>query len=204
MQDYLAHHGILGMRWGVRRYQNEDGSLTPAGKQRVNKATQYEEDASSLSQEELNQRLNRLRQEKEYNRLNEEARIANMTPDELRAKEAREYGEKFARDTGRKILEGARDSVIQGLTEGGKQFISTSVNSALKATSTKAEQRRQDKKDKAVASNNVAKPVSGIPTTPTGWNSGSNRSYTVTNTNPYADKKKAASNRLKSYGYKYY
>lgn len=30
--NYLAHHGILGMRWGVRRYQNEDGSLTPAGK----------------------------------------------------------------------------------------------------------------------------------------------------------------------------
>lgn len=29
---YLAHHGILGQKWGIRRYQNEDGSLTPAGK----------------------------------------------------------------------------------------------------------------------------------------------------------------------------
>lgn len=30
----LSHHGIKGMKWGVRRYQNEDGSLTPAGKKR--------------------------------------------------------------------------------------------------------------------------------------------------------------------------
>lgn len=32
--EYLEHHGIPGMKWGVRRYQNEDGSLTAAGKSR--------------------------------------------------------------------------------------------------------------------------------------------------------------------------
>lgn len=33
----LKHHGIKGMRWGVRRYQNKDGSLTAAGKKRYDK-----------------------------------------------------------------------------------------------------------------------------------------------------------------------
>lgn len=34
--QYLEHHGILGMHWGVRRFQNPDGSLTAAGERRYN------------------------------------------------------------------------------------------------------------------------------------------------------------------------
>ena len=34
MRDRLQHHGIKGQKWGVRRFQNKDGSLTPAGKRR--------------------------------------------------------------------------------------------------------------------------------------------------------------------------
>lgn len=44
--DSLQHHGIKGMKWGVRRYQNKDGSLTPAGKKR---AAKLKEEYTSLT-----------------------------------------------------------------------------------------------------------------------------------------------------------
>lgn len=67
---YLMHFGIKGQKWGIRRYQNEDGSLTEEGKQRYNDRPESESwkksDAEHLSDEELRRRNNRLQAERQY------------------------------------------------------------------------------------------------------------------------------------------
>lgn len=50
MNDYIEHHGIKGMHWGIRRFQNEDGSLTSAGKKRYS-SSEVREARKNLSKE---------------------------------------------------------------------------------------------------------------------------------------------------------
>ena len=45
--DYIKHHGIRGQKWGIRRFQNKDGSLTQKGKERISK--KYQKYASKAS-----------------------------------------------------------------------------------------------------------------------------------------------------------
>lgn len=49
----LYHHGILGQKWGIRRFQNKDGSLTSAGKKRY----KVESESSTETDEERKQRI---------------------------------------------------------------------------------------------------------------------------------------------------
>ena len=67
MSDYLIHHGILGQKWGVRRYQNEDGSLTSAGRKR------YLDRLDSFSN--IKEGRKREKAEKQYRKIDNKIRL---------------------------------------------------------------------------------------------------------------------------------
>ena len=73
--DELQHGGIRGMKWGVRRYQNKDGTLTAAGQKRARKSESEDykkvseirkKKISQMSNQELRDANNRLNLEKQY------------------------------------------------------------------------------------------------------------------------------------------
>lgn len=138
---YLSHHGIKGQKWGVRRYQNADGSLTSAGYKRMKNRDwderrireelskqgytpgikesrrslnrEYESRISKMSDEEIRQRINRIDLENAYR-----SRVYKPSTSERVAKKAGSILEQILVKSASKALSDVFRNTYSGATKG--------------------------------------------------------------------------------------
>lgn len=146
----LYHAGIKGMRWGIRRFQNEDGSLTPAGRERygVGQAEGGSSDTPAtpakpayqriipkrekkskfrdLSDEELKARLDRIRLEQQYIQAKNDVDEKSMG-----------FVKKTLRDVGQKAVSSLANYVV-----------GTAINKLLGADVMQGVPKKHEKEDK--------------------------------------------------------
>lgn len=133
-RNELYHWGIKGMKWGVRRYQNPDGTLTAAGKKRYGsgeeggeeggeEAPQYapkasRKQASEYTDDELRAQISRMQMEKQYRELAGQTNIRADDPNkELKLERERLQLQRDVKNLKKEI-------------NGGQTFVKTVFNNA--------------------------------------------------------------------------
>lgn len=120
MEYELYHWGIKGMKWGIRRFQNKDGSLTPAGRKRYEDGADVTKGQSKTASKPKS--------------------VKDMSDDELRMKVNRMFLEKQALDLEKQLSVVPEKKVSSGrklLTKIGNEVVIPSLTSAGKTALTK-------------------------------------------------------------------
>lgn len=141
MYDTLMHHGIRGMKWGIRRYQNKDGSLTSAGRRRQRNNPFFIKKSKAKKQKESNNT------KKKDIKVNKKKTTKDMTNEELREKTNRmrlendyirtsqDYAKLHQKKAslGKRFIQTlSRDVLIPAATNVGRQMVEDSLRKLSK------------------------------------------------------------------------